>query len=375
MASATDDLLNLPPFGLTPEAKAAALLPAIHEALVYHYEHCGPFARWCAHERFDPREEMRDLAAVPFLPVNIFKRMSLCSVPPTEVVRTVSSSGTSSQAPSRVPLDAVTRSRQMRALAAILAHRLGGRRRPFLVLDAPPDAPAADRELSARVAGMRGYLLAASESEYVLRREGAGLALDRDKLLSVVQRWKAGGQPFCLLGYTYVLYQEVLRPLAEQGIRIELPDSTFVLHFGGWKRLRDQAVDKAALGALAEEVFGIGRQAICDIYGFTEQLGVVYPDGPDGLKRAPTCAEVIVRDPRTLEPAADGQTGLLEFICPLPHSYPGVAVLLDDLGRIVSRDAAPATGYPGGMMGTAFEVLGRAEHAEIRGCGDTLAPP
>jgi hypothetical protein len=370
MASATDDLLNLPPFGLAPEAKAAALLPAVREALLHHYEHCGPFARWCAHERFDPREELSDLASVPFLPVNVFKRLALCSVPQSEVVRTVSSSATSSQVPSRVPLDAVTRNRQMRALAAILAHRLGGRRRPFLVLDTPPDAQTADRELSARVAGMRGYLLAATESQYVLRREGAGLALDRDKLLATLQRWKAEGQAFCLLGYTNVLYQDVLRPLAEQGIRIELPDSAFVLHFGGWKRLREQAVDKAALAALAQEVFGIARQSLCDIYGFTEQLGVVYPDGPDGLKRAPTCAEVIVRDPRTLEPAADGQTGLLEFICPLPHSYPGVAVLLDDLGRIVGRDAGP-----GGMTGTAFEVLGRAERAEIRGCGDTLVRP
>jgi hypothetical protein len=367
MTSATDELLSLPPFGLSPQAKAAALLPAVREELIHHYEHCPPYARWCAHERFDPRDGVSDLAAVPFLPVNIFKRMLLCSVPPSEVVRTVRSSATSSQVPSRVPLDAVTRNRQMRALAAILAQRLGGRRRPFLVLDAPPDAQAADRELSARVAGMRGYLLAATETQYVLRREPAGLVLDREKLLATARRWKAEGQPFCLLGYTYVLYQHVLAPLAEAGVRLELPHSVTAMHFGGWKRLREQAVDKAALAALAEEVFGLPRQSLCDVYGFTEQLGVVYPDGPDGLKRAPTYAEVIVRDPRTLEPVADGQTGLLEFICPLPHSYPGVAVLLDDLGRIVGRDAGPD-----GMTGTAFEVLGRAEQAEIRGCGDTL---
>jgi len=366
----TDELLNLPPFGVAAASKAAALVPAVREELVHHFEHCPPFQRWCRHEGFDPRGDLEDLSAVPPLPAGVFKRLALCSVPQAQLVRTVTSSATSSQVPSRVPLDAVTRARQMRALGAILAHRLGGRRRPFLVLEAPPEAAAAsDREISARVAGMRGYLLAATETQHVLRPDGGRAALDREKLVETVRQWTSGGQPFCLLGYTSVLYQQVLRPLAQQGFHIDLPDSTVLLHFGGWKRLAEQAVDKAALGALAADVFGLAPSAVCDIYGFTEQLGVVYPDGPDGLKRVPTYAEVIVRDPQTLEPLADGRTGLLEFISPLPHSYPGVAVLLDDLGRIV-----PGSAGPDGAEARALEIVGRVPHAEIRGCGDTLPP-
>ena len=48
-------------------------------------------------------------------------------------------------------------------------------------------------------------------------------------------------------------------------------------------------------------------------------------------------------------------------------SYPGVSILLDDTGRIVSRDREVD-----GRYGTRFEVLGRAKGAQIRGCGDTL---
>ena len=226
---------------------------------------------------------------------------------------------------------------------------------------------SADRQLSARVAGMRGYLMAATEQEYALRRDGDRLLLDRDKVLAAVRRWAAEGKPFCLLGYTYVLYEYVVRPLREQGIRIELPPSTFVVHFGGWKNLRQQAVTKPVLTDHTAEVFGLAAGSIVDIYGFTEQLGVIYPDDSQGVKRTPTYAEVLVRDPRTLEIVPDGAAGLLEFVCPLPHSYPGIAVLLDDMGRIVSRD-------PGGdgWQGTGFEIVGRAEGAEVRGCGDTL---
>ena len=351
MISATDQLLNLLPYGLTPEVKTAALLAAVQEQIGHHAEHCPPYARWLRRQGIDPHDPIRSLADVPWLPVGIFKRLFLSSVSPSQVVRVLASSGTSSQVPSRIPLDLLTRNRQMKALGAILAHRLGSQRRPFLILDAQSEKSAdADRELSARVAGMRGYLMAATEQEYALHRDGDRLLLDREKILAA-----------------YVLYEHVVRPLREQGLRVELPPSTFVIHFGGWKKLRQQAVTKSVLTAQAAEVFGLAPGSIVDIYGFTEQLGVIYPDDSLGVKRTPTYSEVLVRDPRTLEIVPDGTAGLLEFICPLPHSYPGIAVLLDDVGRIVSRDSG-SDGWPG----TGFEVVGRAERSEPRGCGDTL---
>ena len=362
MPSASDDLLNLPPYGVPPKEKAAALLAAARESIAHHVANCTAYARWCKRQRFDPDAPLKNAADVPFLPVGIFKRMFLASVPEEQIVRVLASSGTSGQTPSRIPLDQITRNRQMKALTSILSHRLGGQRRPFLIIDAPPDRSAADdHELSARVAGMRGYLMAASEQEYALTRDGGRLVLDRERVHVAVARWAAAGNPVCLLGYTYLLYESVIRPLYEEGQRIELPASTFVVHFGGWKKLARQAVTKAALNERANTIFGLPSCAIVDIYGFTEQLGVIYPDDPQGVKRAPTYAEVLVRDPRGLEVVRDGDIGMLEFVCPLPHSYPGVAVLLDDMGRIVSHDGD-----------TAFEIVGRAERAEVRGCGDTL---
>jgi phenylacetate-coenzyme A ligase PaaK-like adenylate-forming protein len=140
-----------------------------------------------------------------------------------------------------------------------------------------------------------------------------------------------------------------------------------VLHFGGWKRLARLAVDRERLNMEVAQVLPMAEPCIRDVYGFTEQLGVIYPDDGYGVRLAPTYSEVIVRDPLTLEPLPAGKPGLLEFITPLPHSYPGIALLLDDMGRIVSRDQVE-----GGRCGTRFEVLGRAQGAEIRGCGDTL---
>ena len=195
---------------------------------------------------------------MPFLPVNIFKRMQLSSVPESEIVRTLTSSATSSQIPSRIPLDQTTRNRQMRALAAILAYRLGahgGHSSFWTPRRTPP--PAAIASFPPAWRRMRGYLMAATKKEYVLKQDSGGLTLDVEKLLAVTDAWKAAGEPFCLLGYTYILYQHVVRPLEARGVRLELPASTFVLHFGGWKRLRQQAVDKSVLNARAAAVFGL----------------------------------------------------------------------------------------------------------------------
>jgi len=68
-----------------------------------------------------------------------------------------------------------------------------------------------------------------------------------------------------------------------------------------------------------------------------------------------------------LSPLPDGQEGLLEFVTPLPYSYPGIAVLTDDVGVVTTRDAEVD-----GWHGTRFQILGRAKKAEVRGCGDIM---
>lgn len=70
----------------------------------------------------------------------------------------------------------------------------------------------------------------------------------------------------------------------------------------------------------------------------------------------------------SLKPLAPGQEGLLQFISPIQTSYPGHSVLTEDVGFIAGVDDCPC-----GRKGTVFKVIGRAQQAEIRGCGDIMA--
>jgi Acyl-CoA reductase (LuxC)./Acyl-protein synthetase, LuxE. len=96
-------------------------------------------------------------------------------------------------------------------------------------------------------------------------------------------------------------------------------------------------------------------------------MGLNYPDCKCGCKHTSSFSRVVVRDIETREILEDGKEGMLEFITPIPHSYPGNAVLTDDIGVIIPGKC------PYGRLGTRFKVIGRIKKAEIRGCGDILS--
>ncbi len=72
---------------------------------------------------------------------------------------------------------------------------------------------------------------------------------------------------------------------------------------------------------------------IFNFYGFVEQIGSVFIEGPDGLLYPPNFTDVIIRRPHSWEPAAVGEEGVIQVVSLLPRSYPGHSVLTEDHGR------------------------------------------
>lgn len=366
--TAVDRLLRAPAFGLKPSVKKALLLEALNEEHAHHFAHSTGYRRFCERRHLTGTQRFEAIEDLPFLPVHAFKlrSSSLISVDARDIRSKLESSATSG-VPSQLSLDKVTSRRQVRALGSVMTEVLGAKRRPFIVFDVKPQSGGLT--LGARSAAVSGMLHAARSVEYVMTVDAAGaMVLDRTRLTAVVEEVSKLGEPVVLFGFTYVLYLYGVMPISRAGQHFALPAGSQVLHIGGWKKLEQQRVEKVEFNQTTSRVFGLKPDSVIDVYGFTEQMGVLYPDGTDGLKRPPAFAEVIVRDPHTLKPVADGTVGLLQFVTPLPHSYPGISILTDDLGVIVARGDAP----PGAWSGTQFRILGRAARAEIRGCGDIL---
>ncbi|MCP5055404.1 MAG: acyl-protein synthetase [bacterium] len=357
------ELLARPVYGSEPAEKAAHLFPVLRDLIREGAASHPGLANYYAHEPRKP-EQAATIADLPFLPVAAFKQdPPLAFVEPERFVRVLQSSATTGQVPSSIALDRETSKRMSKGVAAITADFIGKERRPYLVADV---AGANAARLGARGAAIQGLMPFASESTYCMTSDDAGgLSLDLDTIQAFADAHR--GRPVLVYGFTYILWLHLVEPLRKAGVRLDLPD-VHVLHSGGWKKLQERSVDKATLTSGVAEVFGCTPDRVIDFYGMVENVGVIYPDCRAGHKHAPAFAEVLIRDPLTLEPSAPGEDGLLQVCSALPTSFPGHALLTEDLGRVVEPDGCEC-----GRRGPAFRFIGRAPESEVRGCGNVYA--
>ncbi len=352
----TEGFFQSPPYGLPQAEKQRFLLPILNALTQHHRERCAAYRQILdvMHPQFHDAESLEQL---PWLPVGLFKSHRLVSVPDTEVVRTLTSSGTSGQAVSRIELDRQTASNQTQALAHIMGEVLGKSRLPMILVDTR--SLLKDRsQFSARAAGVLGMMNLGRAHFWALDEQ---MQLDRAGLDAFLDQY--GDQPFLIFGFTFMVWQYLLQQVRTNPVDL---GHGVLIHSGGWKKLQDQAISNAEFKAQFAEITGLRR--VHNFYGMVEQVGSVFLEGSDGRLHAPYYADVIVRSPDTWEPCGVGQPGVLQVLSALPGSYPGHCLLTEDLGVVHAIDPGDCP-----WRGKAFEVLGRVPKAELRGCSDVHA--
>jgi acyl-CoA synthetase (AMP-forming)/AMP-acid ligase II len=356
-------LLSMRLYSQPNEERQAALLEILREELDYACERHSGYKNYVEHWPIDYRTAGQ-VADFPFLPVAMLKAnppLSLVGV--DEIKRTLTSSATSSQFPSRVVLDSKTARRTTKGIVAIVRDFIGPARRPYLVVDTPDFMGGST--LGARGAAIQGLQPFASETTYCLNLDAQGeLRLDREKLKEFVRNKDREDVEVLVYGFTFILWNHLVRPLLEENICLNLPNAR-ILHSGGWKRLQDQAVEKSRFNEHLAQVFGCSVDRVIDFYGMVEAVGVIYPDCCKGNKHAPAFGDVIVRNPSTLEPVAAGDKGIVQVCNVLPTSFPGHLMLTDDMAQVIAYDGCAC-----GRRGISFRFAGRIPEAEPRGCGN-----
>lgn len=366
MADKTDELLSFQPYDYSQEQQTA-FLEALKEELTYHYENNEMFRQFCDRKGFNPMEDIKDLENIPPVAVSVYKELGgmLNSVPKEDVSFALQSSATSGR-PSTIMVDKATSKRQAKAMVKVVGDFIGKERKPFLIMDIDPKS--VNRHLlGARFAAVTGYLKFANKVGYFLNTDDKGLSFFDVEAMKRFLEDIDPNQPVVLFGFTYILYQNVLNAIEESEVDIKLPKGSKIIHIGGWKKLESEKISKELFNEKISRIFGVNPEDVIDIYGFTEQMGLNYPDCQCGFKHASAYTRVIVRDPATREVLPAGKEGMLEFISPIPHSYPGNVVLTDDIGYIEDGDC------PYGRGGQRFKIVGRLKKAEVRGCGDILS--
>jgi hypothetical protein len=350
---------NLPrdPYAETPADKKARLLNEMNDLTSFHAEHCEPYRR-ILNAAFGGRTNFGSLAELPVLPVRLFKEIDLFSFPKEEMTRTMTSSGTTGQRPSRIFLDKETATAQAHALVRIARSYLGNKRLPMLILD-HPSVLKNRSTFSARGAGIVGFSQFGSDHTYALVDETMEPNWDAIEAFRV----RHEGERILLFGFTSILWQHLVRAVEETGQRYDFGDG-ILIHGGGWKKLADQKISNAEFKRRVSERLNV--RTVYNYYGMVEQTGSIYMECEAGFFHSSDYSEILIRDSRTLLEQDIGKPGLIETLSTIPRSYPGHVLLTEDVGIIHGHDGCSCS-----RRGNYFTVLGRLADAELRGCSDT----
>jgi len=161
-------------------------------------------------------------------------------------------------------------------------------------------------------------------------------------------------------------FVHLLDYLASKDLVFNLPEGSLVMETGGYKN-RSRTLPKAELHALITERLGVLPENIVCEYGMSELSSQGYDTATQNSKlktqnlerqfHFPPWARVQIISPETGREVADGETGLIR-IFDLANVFSVAAIQTEDLG--VQR-------------GDGFELIGRAQLAEPRGCSLTAA--
>ena len=356
------DLLDQPPFAAACSEKTPVLLSGLLE-LTEHHRRGGETYRRIVDTVFGtPPPAPRGLADVPWLPVRLFKRLDLISVPRERIIKQLISSGTTGQAVSRIYVDSETAGLQTKALTRITAEFIGRQRLPMVVIDDRSFLESRNK-ISARAAGIVGFSTFGRDHFYLLDKD---LEPDWHGLELYLAKHRVS--PVLLFGFTFVVWQQFVERARAQRVSVQFPRDSVMIHGGGWKRLVDRQISNDAFKAALAETFDVTR--VHNYYGMVEQVGSIFFECEHGYMHPPSFADLLIRDPMTFEEAPTSALGLVQVLSLLPRSYPGHSLLTEDLGTIHGEDDCPC-----GRRGKRFTVSGRLKNVEIRGCSDTRAVP
>ena len=164
-----------------------------------------------------------------------------------------------------------------------------------------------------------------------------------DELIEKIIQLDQSGQNVILIGVTYAL----LDLIEKHSFQLE---NTIIMETGGMKGKRKEMIREELHQELCN---GFGVKSIHSEYGMTELLSQAYSLG-EGIFQCPSWMQILVRDTEdALSYVREGKTGGINVI-DLANINSCSFIATQDLGKIYSDGS--------------FEVLGRFDHSDIRGC-------
>ena len=277
------------------------------------------------------KTNVKSLTEIPFLPIQFFKSHDVLSAN-EPIQQTFTSSGTTGMQTSKHLVTDVSWYE--------MSYRLGFSEfycniEDYCVLALLPSY--LEREGSSLIYMVEDLIKSSNH-------EDSGFYLNNyDELISKLIELDNSGQNVILIGVTYAL----LDLIEKQKFQLK---NTIIMETGGMKGKRKEMIREELHTILCN---GFGVSKIHSEYGMTELLSQAYSLG-DGVFECPPWMQILIRDTEdALTYVSEGKTGGINVI-DLANINSCSFIATQDLGKK----------YPN----HSFEVLGRFDHSDIRGC-------
>ncbi len=277
------------------------------------------------------QEKIKNVSEIPFLPVEFFKTHKILAGD-ENFERIFTSSGTTGEQSSK---HFVKELQLYEDVFTNIFTQFYGDPSAYTILALLPSY--LEREGSSLIYLMENLISKAHQPE-------SGFYLyEHQKLFTLLSNLKQQKRKTLLFGVTYALLDFV------SSFQIDFPE-LIVMETGGMKGKRREMVREEVHELLCT---GFGVNIIHSEYGMTELLSQAYSKG-NGIFRTPQWMKIIIRDPYDpLQPLENNLSGGINII-DLANLDSCAFIATQDLGKI----------YPDGS----FEVLGRFDFSDVRGC-------
>jgi hypothetical protein len=324
------------------------------ELFVLQFANNVPYRRFCQAEGLTP-DSVQAWPQIPAMPTTAFKELELTSIPAENRTAEFWSSGTTEQRPSRHLHNANSLGIYETSLLEWGRKHLRFDGTSILSLT-PPRALAPRSSLVYMFETILNHERDRRSAFVGQIDSQGGWDINITKAVALLTLCAESGEPVSVLG-TAFNFVHLLDALRERELRLQLPPGSWALETGGYKG-RTRALPKTELHRLLGEFLGIGPERIVCEYGMSElssqayDVSLVDPASQPRRFHFPPWTSVRIVSPENGHEVAEGEAGLLR-VYDLANVYSVMAVETQDLAI---------------RRGTDFELVGRAERAESRGC-------
>lgn len=343
------------------EAADQLFLEAMRENYAVQWER-QPFVRWLGERAgFNPDclRQYADVFRIPPLFVGTMKQHAFVSIPETEIVLTLTSSGTTGQK-TRTFFDRSSLARIEHLSRAVFTDAGFVGTTPVHTFLFNYDPVQAGDVGTAWSAEQKAALAPSLSRQWTIVRDAVTGDFGFDPV-----RWAEAlqavppDQPVRLIGFPAFIYRCVLE-LSSRYPSFQVHPESFVICGGGWKNHQGETMSHRDFARFLEERIGLPSSNVRDTFGMAEH-GIPYPACREGRHHVPIFGRLAVVDPLSLTPLPMGKEGLLHLMTPYNTAQANLSVLATDMAIL-------AEGCPCGLGGPYIAAIRRGGIRKHKGC-------